>query len=135
MKNTKYFYFTIKGENLNVNNLYNEIDIKGEKYIKGEQTILNPTKEKIVQETNRWVYSSISKVDDDINLFLEEELKIIEKNLQVLKKYMIDNYCLIDYVIYVEDEAISKVNFSFSRSTINLLNKIGAEISISFIDW
>ena len=95
MKNTKYFYFTIKGDNLNVNDLFNEIDIKGEKYIKGEQSIFNPTKEKIVQETNRWVYSSISKVDDNIDLFLEEELKKIENNLQVLKKYMIDNYCLI----------------------------------------
>lgn len=30
MKNTKYFYFTIKGDNINVNDLYNEIDINCE---------------------------------------------------------------------------------------------------------
>lgn len=48
---------------------------------------------------------------------------------------MIDNYCFIDYVIYVEHKTIWKVNISSSKSIINILNKIGSEISVTFIDW
>lgn len=134
MKNTIYFDFTIKGDNLNVLMLYNEVNIKGELYLKGEESIFIPNNEKFIQETNRWVYSAKS-IDDDIEKFLEQELKIIEKNLNVLNKYIKENFSLIDYVIYVEEDNTSKVNVTFSKSIIDLLNKIKSEISITFIDW
>lgn len=92
MKNHIFIYFTIKGDNLDLDNIQKliplnaEIFEKGKKYSRKIGGLLSP------QKTNRWVYSREFTNSNNLNACLNEiikELKPFFKKIKLFTKNII----------------------------------------------
>lgn len=134
MRKGKYFYFTISGDNLDIDELKKDVNLPCNTYIKGEKTTFEYSKEEVHQRTNRWVYKTDSYEDIPIDIFLLEQLEVIINHIKILRKYIDKNEALIEFTIYVEEET-NTFNILFNKKIIKLLSKINAKFSLTFIDW
>lgn len=134
MNKGKYFYFTIKDDELNVEELKKSANLPCDTYVIGERTKIQFSKEEVFQSTNRWVYKSDSYEDVSINDFLVEQLDVINNHLSVLRSYISKYGALIEYTIYIEEET-NTFNMLLNNKIIKMLSKINAEFSLTFIDW
>ena len=134
MEKSKFFYFTIKGDDLHPMDIKEKVDLPCEIFIKDETTIVGILKRPVIQKTNRWVYRSSDQGEMGISPFLVSQLEILAKHVVPLKEYTTRYHSLIELVIYEERE-ISNFNIKLSKRAQYLLNKIGVKFSITFIDW
>ena len=127
---SKFFYFTISGDDFDIDEFIGVVPLYGKIYRKDETItqIYNNHIESIPQKTNRWVYSD--SVHDCANPsgFLTKNLEVLYKNLRILKKYINTHKAKIEYNIYAEN----RTDIKLSKKQISLLCKIGVPFYISF---
>lgn len=134
MKRGKFFYLTIKGIGLNIDEVKEAVDLPCDIYVKGEKTGFEFTNREHVQKTDRWVYTAIAQDEMPINKFLTKQLEIIDKRMTVLGRYIKNYHALMELVIYMEEKT-NTFNILLSKKVIRLLNRINVEFSVKFIDW
>ncbi len=134
MEISKFFRFTIKGDDLHPTDIKQKVDLPCEIFIKDETTFFGIRKRPFIQKTNRWVYRSSDQGKMGISPFLVSQLEILAKHVEPLKEYTTRYHSLIELVIYEERE-ISPFNIKLSKRAQYLLNKLGVKFSITFIDW
>src|SRR5690554_5731844 len=88
MKKSKFLYFTIKGDNLDVLELKELVDLSAKIYIKGEEEVIDSLQRKVINKTNRWMYEVIAQDEMRVNKFLIKQLEIISDRLPILNKYI-----------------------------------------------
>ncbi len=125
----KRFRFTIQGDDFDPEIVKEMTGIPCEIFKKDDVIVKHYiTKRELKQKTNRWVYVNEAFKHDRIDGFLTRSLQIICHNLSILKPF-IDLYdCSMEVVIYAGD----KTNININRKQIELLNKIGIGLDISF---
>lgn len=134
MKKSKFFKFTIKGDDLHPMDIKEKVDLPCEIFVKNETTFAGVLKRPVTQKTNRWVFRSLDQGEMGVNHFLVSQLEIISKHVQPLKEYTTQYCALIELVVYEENET-SHFNLIISRRAQHLLNKIGVRFSITFVDF
>lgn len=128
MRISKYFKFTIQGDNLNPVEIANTVDLPCEIYMKGEKTLIGPVKKEIIQKTNRWVYFANLDGKKSTNYFIKQHLEKLVKRKTLLDNFIKDYYSNIEIILY----AGNKTNITLSVQHIKLLNELGVNFSISF---
>ena len=128
MRISKYFRFTIKGDDLNPNIIKDTVNLPCDIFIKDEMTVTGILKTEILQKTNRWVYRAELNGESSVNAFLTKHLETISRELYILKKYIEKFDSKIEIIIY----AGNKTDINLSLKQIRLLNNIGVPFSISF---
>ena len=128
MRISKYFKFTIQGDNLNPVEIANTVDLPCEIYMKGEKTLIGPVKKEIIQKTNRWVYFANLDGKKSTNYFIKQHLEKLVKRKTLLDNFIKDYYSNIEIMLY----AGNKTNITLSVQHIKLLNELGVNFSISF---
>ena len=128
MRISKYFKFTIQGDNLNPVEIANTVDLHCEIYMKGEKTLIGPVKKEIIQKTNRWVYFANLDGKKSTNYFIKQHLEKLVKRKTLLDNFIKDYYSNIEIILY----AGNKTNITLSVQHIKLLNELGVNFSISF---
>ena len=131
-KKSKFLHFEIFGDNLDINEIQLRNNLPGEIFLKGE-TIERPVGRPIVSKTNRWLYSSFDQNETSINAFLYSQLKLIYREYEKLKHFIVDNKATIELIIYESDKNI--FSLKMGKNCIKILEKIGLSILITFIDF
>ncbi len=134
MRKSKFFKFTIKGDDLNPMDIKEKVHLPCKVFIKNETTLAGIIKKPIIQKTNRWLYSSMDQGEMRVNHFLVSQLEILAKNVLPLKEFTTRYHALIELVVY-EDRNISHYNLVLSKRAQYLLNKIGVRFSITIVDF
>ena len=128
MKISKYFRFTIQGDDLNPVEIAKKVDLPCEIYIKGEKTLIESVKKEIIQKTNRWVYCARLDGQKSTKYFIKQHLEKLMKRKTVLEHY-IKKYCAnIEIILY----AGNKTYVTMTAQHIKLMNELGVSCSISF---
>ena len=117
MRISKYFKFTIQGDNLNPVEIANTVDLPCEIYMKGEKTLIGPVKKEIIQKTNRWVYFANLDGKKSTNYFIKQHLEKLVKRKTLLDNFIKDYYSNIEIILY----AGNKTNITLSVQHIKLL--------------
>lgn len=126
MRTSKFFRFTISGDNLDLEVLKNTIGLRGEIYVKGD--VVYKLSEAIPQKTNRWVYHSEQIDEESVSAFLTENLEILVSDLTVIKAFAKTNDTKIELVVYAGDNT----DICLTPRQIQLLDKLGIDFYISF---
>ena len=130
MRISKFFRFTIEGDNLDVNVVKEKINLDAEifyknipikKYYNGKEVIIN-------QKTNRWVYSNCQIDSVSPEKFLMINLLTLKRQIINFNCFLCNYKCSIELVLYAED----KTDICLSSKHIELLNEIGVPFHISF---
>lgn len=130
MKRGKYFYFTISGDDLDVDGLSKKTNMEHEIYRKGESTKSKILDRYYSQKTNRFVIKDVDQGDTITSAFFKKNLDIIVRSLPVFRPYLLHNNSKIELVIYS-----SKKNDSvrLTKGIIHCLDLIG--VPTSFVVW
>lgn len=129
MSKTKFFRFTIEGDELDPTKINSVVNLPTEVYFKGDKLVKEYVKKHtIVQKTNRWIYSSTTSDNLDINLFILNNLKNIIHNFKALKPFINKYSSKIELVVYAGDET----DLVLTKESISLLNQIGVNFHLSF---
>ena len=85
MKSSKFFRFTVEGDNLNPDRVRNEIDLPAEVFFKNVPAVRKICgKERVFpQKTNRWVYSCDSIDGTHPETFLTKNLQVLRVRLSI----------------------------------------------------
>lgn len=122
----KFFYFEIKGDELNLEDIVKKVSLSGDIFVKGQE--IQHYSGLIVQKTNRWAYRDEMLGEISLSKFLTKNLKIICKHLDEFE-YFINQYeTRMELVVY----AGNKTDIKLTKEQINLLHKIGIPFGISF---
>ena len=128
--------FTIKGDNLNINEITNDITIDAMIFVKGESVINKFSKNNKVQKTNRWVYSIESQAGDDVNSVLTRMKKDFRLVKHKIIKYTQSYSSLLDIVIYSNaDKPLTKFNVSISKTNLKFIGELNTKMSLTVFDW
>lgn len=125
-KTHKFFYFEIKGDNLNLEAIANKVNLPNDVFAKGDKC--ENYSKKIVQKTNRWVYRDELLSETSISNFLTKNLILINNHLNELRYFIQHFKSRIELVIYADN----KTDIVLSKKHIDLLKKIGTKLYISF---
>ena len=125
---SKFFRFTISGDDLDVEKIKAAVDFPCDIYRKGDTVHKSYMKDHvIVQKTNRFVYSS-ERCDGSVNDFLTENLLFVKSALPALKPFIGTNDCYAELVLYAGD----KTDILLTAEQIRLLNELNIDFNISF---
>lgn len=126
---SKFFRFSIKGDDINPEEIRDMISLPCDIYRKDE-VIEKQYLEKVYikQKTNRWVYSDEAYRGSRLDGFLTKNLLLIESKLPLLKRWIKSAECKMELVVY----AGNKTDIQLNRKQIALIEKIGVGICISF---
>lgn len=127
----KFFHLTIQGDNLDLAEAQNLINLPCKIFRKGEkisQNINGKSYTHLPQKTNRWLYSieDISEVSSED--FLLNQLEILIDHLTELQRYITDGLAVLELTLYAENAT----DFTFCIEHISKLSQLGLGISISF---
>ena len=127
----KFFYLTIQGDNLDLEEVQFLVNLPCKIYRKGEiisKSINGKCYEHSPQKTNRWLYRAedISEISSED--FLLNQLKILIEHFAELKKYIVRGMATLELTLYAENATY----FKFCTEHISKLNQLGLGISISF---
>ena len=134
MKNHIFIYFTIKGDNLDLDNIQKliplnaEIFEKGKKYSRKIGGLLSP------QKTNRWVYSREFANSNNLNACLNEIIKELKPFFKKIKLFTKKYNSIFEIVIYVNKKT-SIFNTKLSKKSVKNLCELNTKIDITFIDF
>lgn len=130
MKTSKFFRFTIAGDELNVAELKGKISLDSSVYYKNVpiEKKLGAKKMFIAQNTNRWIYSDEAIDCSKPETFLTKNLLILKKYLPILRTIVPDYECRIDLIIYSE----KKTDICLNQKQMKILNELGVNLYISF---
>lgn len=130
MKTSKFFRFTIAGDELNVAELKEKIPLDSSVYYKDVpiEKKLGAKKMFIAQNTNRWVYSDEAIDCSKPETFLTKNLLMLKKYLPILRTIVSDYECRIDLIIYSEN----KTDICLNQKQMKILNELGVNLYISF---
>ena len=103
MRKSKFLYFTIKGDNLDVLELKHLMNMPAKIYIKGEVEKIGSLQREVINKTNRWVYEAIGQDEMRINKFLIKHLEIISEKLPILENYIKKYNSSLELIIYDEN--------------------------------
>ena len=134
--NKIFLRFTIKGDDLNVFDMLNDISVKADVYEKGRIYSNAFGGKSSPQSTNRWVYSLESRQNESLNCMLKRMYKDLRPSLERLVTYTKKYYSLLDIVIYVDDcEQKSMFNVNFSKEGLKIISKLNSKTSLTFVDF
>ena len=122
----KFFYFEIKGDGLNLEEIVKKVSLSGDVFIKGQE--IQHYSGLIVQKTNRWLYRDILLGEISLSKFLTDNLKLIYKHIDELEYFIKQFKTRMELVVY----AGNKTDIKLTKEQINLLHKIGVPFNISF---
>ena len=126
--------FTIKGDELDINQLSQDVCVNADTYVKGwiypHKFNGNPKP----QKTNRWVYSLESESTENVNDILSRLFVNLSPFLEKINVYTKKFYAVTDIVVYA-DETSSTVNLNLSKKSIAILHGLNSKISFSVIDF
>lgn len=130
MKTSKFFRFTIAGDELNVAELKETIPLDCDIYYKGIsiEKKIGDKKIFIAQDTNRWVYSNNAVDFSKPETFLTKNLLILKKLLPIFRTIIPNYECRIDLIIYSGD----KTDICLSIKQMKILNDLGVKLYVSF---
>lgn len=130
MKTSKFFRFTIAGDELDVAKLKEIIPLDCDIYYKDTPIEKNLGDKKIFiyQDTNRWVYSNEAFDFSKPETFLTKNLLRVKKHLSILRKIIPNYECRIDLIIYSGD----KTDICLSLKQMKILNDLGVNFYVSF---
>ena len=127
---SKFFTFTIQGDNLDVVAAKETIGLPCKIFTKGQKSFTKWLKTEVVSRSTRWVYESILQDKTNANVFLLKNLEIIREKMPEIKKFIKGNKVLLDLVIY--DDTPRKNHVILNRKIIKLLSEIDMDLSIVF---
>ena len=132
--NTIYFYYTIKGDDLSLVDISNDIPVSANLYEKGRVYFNNEIQKKYAkpQKTNRWSYFLISEKGENINDLLKKAEKDLSPFWKMITSYTSRYHTLLDIVVYEES---GKFNLRLTKKSMDIIDKMNAKLSISFFDW
>ncbi len=122
----KFFYFEIKGDELNLEEIVKKVSLPGKIFIKGQE--IQHYSGLIVQKTNRWLYRDEMLGKISLSKFLTKNLKLICKHLDELEYFIKQYETRMELVVYAEN----KTDIVLTKEQINLLHEIGIQFNISF---
>lgn len=126
---SKFFRFSIKGDDINPEEIRDMISLPCDIYRKDEVIEKQYSKKVYIkQKTNRWVYSDEAYRGSRLDGFLTKNLLLIESKLPLLKRWINSAECKMELVVY----AGNKTDIQLNRKQIALIEKIGVGICISF---
>ena len=130
MRTSKFFRFTIAGDNLNVAELKEKISLDSNAYYKDILVEKNIGNKKIfiAQKTNRWVYSNEVVDFSKQGTLLTKNLLTLKKYLPILKTIIPKYDCRIDLILY----SGNKTDICLSTRQMKMLNDLGVNLYISF---
>ena len=123
-----FFRITIKGDELNPQELQRIISEPSYSYLKGCAS--SKFGSQLIQKTNRWVYdvNKMCKNTLDVQAFLTEQLKRVLAWKKILDDYVKRFKSCIDLIIYADD----KTYLTLSKANLKALSQIGMKFTISF---
>ena len=127
----KFFYLTIQGNELDLDEVQNLIHLPCKIFRKGEITAKNINGHPVLydpQKTNRWLYTveDISEVSAED--FLLKQLLLLDAHKTELQKYISNGMADLELTLYTDNAT----NFELNTAHISILNQLGLGISISF---
>ena len=126
---SKFFRFSIKGDNINPEEIRDAVSLPCDIYRKDDVVVKQYlTQVCLKQKTNRWVYYDEAHRGSRLDGFLTKNLLLIDSKLPLLKPWIKNAECQMELVIYAGDNTDIKLNCKH----VELINKIGVGISISF---
>ena len=130
MRTSKFFRFTIAGDNLNIAELKQMISLDSNVYHKDIPVEKNLGNKKIfiAQNTNRWVYSNEVVDFSQPETFLTKNLLTLKKYLPILRTIIPNYECRIDLILY----SGNKTDICLSAKQMKILNDLGVNLYISF---
>lgn len=130
MRTSKFFRFTIAGDKLDVAELQEKIVLDSNVYYKGMpvEKELGNKKILIAQTTNRWVYSNEIVDSSKPESFLTKNLLILKKYLPILRKFIPNYDCRIEFIIYSGD----MTDICLDAKQLKILNDLGVNLYVSF---
>jgi len=127
MKISKFFRFTIEGDELNLDEI-KAINLPANLYYKGETYKTLYTHIDIEQKTNRWLFSDEQIDNKSISKFLSKNLNTLVNHLDELKPFISKYKTRAEIVLYAEN----KTDICLTKEHIELLKKLGTKFYISF---
>ena len=130
MRTSKFFRFTIAGDELDVSKLKEIVNLPADIYYKDTQIkkIVGKNEICIPQKTNRWVYSNETIDSSKPETFLTNNLKTLKKYLPILKTYIQSYKCRLDLILYCGD----KTDIRLQSKQMKMLSDFGVNLHISF---
>lgn len=130
MRTSKFFRFTISGDELNVAELKELIPLEANVYHKDIPVEKNMGNKKILiaQNTNRWVYSNEVFDFSKPETFLTKNLLTLKKYVPILKKIIPNYESRIDLILY----SGNKTDICLSVKQIKIINDLGVKLYVSF---
>ena len=98
--NKIFLRFTIKGDDLSVFDMLNDISVKADVYEKGRIYSNAFGGKSSPQSTNRWVYSNEVVDYSKPETFLTKNLLTLKKYLPILRTIIPNYECRIDLILY-----------------------------------
>ena len=127
----KFFYLTIQGDNLDLTEVQNLINLPCKIFRKGEMISKNINGKSYAhspQKTNRWLYSAEDLSEVSSEEFLLNRLEILVEHLDELQSYIANGLAELELTLYAE----GTTDFAFNIEHISKLNQLGLGIKISF---
>ncbi len=130
MRTSKFFRFTIAGDELDVIQLKQKINLESSIYCKDTEIkkILGEKEIYIPQKTNRWVYINELIDSSKPETFLTKNLLILQKHFKDLNPFIQEYECRMDLIIYSGD----KTDICLNPKQMKILNNLGVKLYISF---
>ena len=123
-----FFRMTIKGDELDPQEIQNKLDLPSNIYFKG--SVIYKFGRPPLQKTNRWVYdiNRSCKSSREIQSFLSKQLRIILSLKKILDEYTLKFKSCIEFIVYAE----RKADLTLSKFDLKALSQIGAEFVVAF---
>ncbi len=123
-----FFRMTIKGAELDPQEIQKKVDLPAYIYIKG--SVVYRFKKPLMQKTNRWVYDTnrACKSTREIQSFLSKQLKLILPWKKILDAYTVKFESCIELIVYAERTAA----LTLSKFHLKALSQIGTDFMIAF---
>ena len=128
MSAQKFFYLTIQGDNLNVEEAQEKINLPCKIFRKGETLPSKYSKPHSPQKTNRWLYSMEDNSKISSEEFLTEQLKILIIHIEEIKDYIARGMAELELTLYADNDTY----FCLTKDHILLLQQLKLELFLSF---
>lgn len=129
MNTSKFFRFTIYGDNLNIKELENNIPLPCHLFFKDDTITKIYDKEyHLKQKTNRWLYINEKIDDSSASSFLTTNLILLNKFVKLIRRYTDKYSSKIELIIYADN----KTDICLTKTQIKLLSNLNTKLYISF---
>jgi len=134
-----FLRLTIKGDNLNLQQIVKDIPLAADTYVKGSIAPLHIPLKKYkpkAQKTNRWVYSTESQQNENLNAMITRISKELSPWIDKIKEYTKSYSSILDIIAYANSEKpMSKYSLKLSRKSLSIVNSLGARLCFTVWDW